>query len=131
MKKLLLALLLVPVLVIGQERADKSAVIDVTAAATDILVTRSPDQISAIYVTGFSISGDTLATVAEFKYGTGTTCGTGTISLTGAMRMCDECNITYGNGIGVIFRVPPGNDLCLTATTGAVLGIVTYSQRNP
>lgn len=103
-----------------------SAVINVAAAATTQLVALASSQI--IRVCSFVISGDTAATTATFVYGTGANCGTGTTSLTGAMRMVDEGNISLTGMNGSLFRTAASNALCLTAATGAVTGFVTYAQ---
>lgn len=103
-----------------------SAVINVSAAATTQLVALASSQI--IRVCSFVISGDTAATTATFVYGTGANCGTGTTSLTGAMRMVDEGNISLTGMNGSLFRTAASNALCLTAATGAVTGFVTYAQ---
>lgn len=83
----------------------------------------------ATYVCGFVVSADTVATTAQFRTGTGTTCGTGTLNLTGAMRMCDECNISYGGHSSVVFQAPLDTDFCLTTATGAVTGFVNFGRR--
>ena len=103
-----------------------SAVINVSAAATTQLVALASSQI--IRVCSFVISGDTAATTATFVYGTGANCGTGTTSLTGAMRMPDEGSIALSGMNGSLFRTIASNALCLTAATGAVTGFVTYAQ---
>ena len=103
-----------------------SAVINVSAAATTQLVALQSSQI--IRVCSFVISGDTAATTATFVYGTGANCGTGTTSITGAMRMVDEGNISATGMNGSLFRTIASNALCLTAATGAVTGFVTYAQ---
>jgi hypothetical protein len=103
-----------------------SAVINVSAAATTQIVALASSQV--IRVCSFVISGDTLATTATFVYGTGANCGTGTTSLTGAMRLQDEGNISATGMNGSLFRTAASNALCLTAATGAVTGFVTYAQ---
>lgn len=103
-----------------------TAVINVAAAATTQLVALSGSTV--IRVCSFAITGDTAATTATFVYGTGTNCGTGTTSITGAMRMVDEGNIVMSSGNGSLFRGLAANALCLTAATGAVTGFVTYAQ---
>lgn len=104
-----------------------SAVINVSAAATTQLVALASSQV--IRVCSFVISGDTAATTATFVYGTGANCGTGTTSITGAMRMVDEGNISLTGMNGSLFRTAASNALCLTAAaTGAVTGFVTYAQ---
>ncbi len=103
-----------------------SAVINVAAAATTQIVALASSQI--IRVCSFVISGDTLATTATFVYGTGANCGSGTTSITGAMRLPDEGSIALSGMNGSLFRTIASNALCLTAATGAVTGFVTYAQ---
>lgn len=103
-----------------------SAVINVSAGSTTQLVALASSQI--IRVCSFVITGDTAATTATFVYGTGSNCGTGTTSITGAMRMPDEGSIALSGMNGSLFRTIASNALCLTAATGAVTGFVTYAQ---
>mgnify|MGYP001584482886 CR=1 FL=1 len=47
-------------------------------------------------------------------YGTGSNCGTGTTSLTGAYPLIAQAGIAKGNGAGPVLFVPSGNALCVT-----------------
>jgi len=111
--------------VVTRGMCDTSATITVAAAAVQEIVALTSGQI--IYVCAFVISGDTLATVGQFRYGTGTTCGTGTTQLTGAMRMVDEGNIALASE-GVLFQTIASNALCIAATTGAITGFIQYKK---
>lgn len=110
-------------------QCNQSASITVSAAASAVLVAGSGLQ--NIFVCGFVVTADTLATVVQFSSGTGTTCGTGTVNRGGAMRLCDECNISFRHELP-IWQVPnPSNgsrtpDFCISATTGAVTGILIF-----
>lgn len=106
-------------------QCDTSAVINVSAAATTQLVALTTGQ--KIRVCSFVISGDTAATVATFVYGTGTNCASSPANLTGAMRIADEGNIAISSN-GVLFETIVSNALCLTATTGAVTGFLSYTK---
>lgn len=106
-------------------QCQSSAVVNVAAAATTQIVALTSGQ--TIKVCSFVLSGDTAATLATFVYGTGTNCGTGTTSLTGAMRIADEGNISASN-LAPLFQAPVSNALCLTAATGAVTGFITYTK---
>lgn len=107
---------------------DSSVSISVAAGTTTELVALQSSQV--IRVCSFVVSGDTLATTAQFRYGTGAACGTGTTNLTGAMRMPDEGSIAISaGGAGqALFRSAASNALCITTATGAVTGFVTYDQ---
>jgi hypothetical protein len=101
-----------------------SAVINVAAGATQEIVALTSSQI--IRVCSIVISADTLATTATFSYGTGTTCGTGNVALTGAMRLQDEGNISISAENGSLMRTAASNALCIAAATGAVTGFISY-----
>ena len=105
--------------------ADKSAVIDVASGATDTLVA-APDLSQEIIVTGFIMTGDTLATTGVFKSRSAASVDT---DLTGALRTPVNGPLSYGNGEGLIFKTLPGESLVLTAATGALTGVLTYTIR--
>jgi len=105
---------------------DETVAVSVSSGTTGVVVTGTPGY--ATVVCSFVLSADTIATTGTFKTGTGTTCGTGTVSLTGAMRFCDECAISHGNASGILFRVPLGSDFCLTTATGALTGFATFGR---
>jgi hypothetical protein len=65
--------------------------------------------------------------VVTYTYGTGTNCGTGTGSLTGAMTFAAGQEVNIGNGVGPVMIVPPGNDLCITIATAAAPGSLVYT----
>lgn len=130
MKRCLFALVLLLSLATGlqAQTCDKQAVISVAAGTTGVIVT-SLEVSRPIYVCGFVLTADTIATTAQFQTGTGTTCATNSVNLTGAMRLCDECNIVFGNGVGYVLTTTKGADLCLAVVTGAVTGVLTYRDR--
>lgn len=103
-----------------------TAAVDVTAAATDEIVALSGSTV--VRVCSMVLTVDTAATTAVVKYGTGTACDTGAVSLTGAMRFVDEGGMALSAGQGSLFRTAAGNALCITAATGAVTGFITYAQ---
>lgn len=102
-----------------------SAVINATAAATTQLVALSGSTV--IRVCGFTLT-ESLAGTAQFVYGTGSNCGTGTTNLTGAMALATSGVMTVSAGTGSVFRTIAANALCLTAVTGNITGFVTYAQ---
>lgn len=65
--------------------------------------------------------------VVTYTYGTGTNCGTGTTSLTGAMTFSAGQVTNMGSGGGPIMILPQGNDLCVTIATAAAPGSLVYT----
>lgn len=110
---------------ITKDMCDSSAAISVAAAAVQEIVALTAAQ--SIYVCSFVITGDTLATTGQFRYGTGTTCGSGTVNLTGAMRMPDEGGIFMAN-TGYVFKTIAANAFCISAVTGAITGFIEYTK---
>lgn len=109
-------------------QASNSVSIASNTASTFELVAASTGK--AIYVTSFNVDVNGTETV-QFKYGTGTNCGSGTTVLTGVYSLTVGTNVvTVGNGLGVVLYVPQGNALCYTTTAGTtvVAGSVSYAQ---
>jgi hypothetical protein len=113
-----------------------SVAINITSAVTTQLVAISGTK--SVYVCGGFMSINsvvTTATTAQFEYGTGSLCATGTVVLTGPIG---TGGITAGTPIPVelpsdytSFSAPSGNALCLVSagTTVAIGGFITYIQQ--
>ncbi len=128
MKRIALFILLILAFTLTAEAqtCTKAVNISVPAGTTVQLVALVTGR--TVNICGFVITGDTLATTAQFQTGTGTTCGTGTVNLTPALRLCDECSIPFGGVTGYIRRGLVSNAVCLAAVTGVVTGLLLYDQ---
>ena len=100
------------------------SVVGTVATATKII---SGISGKSIYVTAVSLI-PVATSVVTFTTGTGTNCGTGTASITGAMTFGAGQVLSLGNGYGAIFVLPSGNDLCITIATAAAPGSLSFSQ---
>lgn len=104
----------------------KSVAIAISSATT----TKMIDGIAgkSIYITawdGISSAAGTL----KFIYGTGSSCGTGTVDLTGTYTFGTATVIAKGNGAGPLLSIPNGFNLCLvSASTINVQGSISYAQ---
>jgi len=114
------------------------AIAQPAGAGLSTLLVSSPGAPLRIYVLALAVTlSDTAAEAATLKlvYGTGATCGVGTVNLTGpfansgAASSDQLINLSAAGQSGYIFVVPAGNNLCST-TTGATLvalnGYMTY-----
>ena len=112
--------------VTSQVQSDSSASINVSTAATTQVVAASSGKV--IYVTAW----DVVVAAAEnvtLEYGTGTNCGTGTTALTGPYPLAANGGLAKGSGLGVLFKVPAGNALCIvTSAATQASGSVSYAQ---
>lgn len=93
------------------------------ATATKIVTGVAGKQ---IYVTMVSLI-PVPTSVVTFTYGTGTNCGTGTTSVTGAMTFGAGQVLDIGTGNGALWVLPQGVDLCITIATAAAPGSLAYS----
>jgi hypothetical protein len=109
---------------IREYAASNSAAISTASASTVQLVALTSGQ--SIFVTSWDVmsAGTTNVTLV---YGTGTNCGTGTTSLTGAYPLIAQAGISKGIGLGAILFVPPGNALCVTNSAAIqISGSISY-----
>lgn len=97
---------------------NQSVAISATSGSTQTIITGQSGAF--VRVCAFVITADTIATTATFA-------SSGT-NLTGAMRLCDECDISVGNGTGVLFEGILGGNLTITTATGAVTGFVRFGR---
>ena len=129
MRKLLLALLLLATPAWAQQSIyvpATTAQVSVTgtvAAATKIV---SGVIGKSIYVTAVNLI-PVATSVVTFTTGTGTNCGTGTASVTGALTFTAGQTLNLGSGFGAVWVLPAGNDLCVTIATAAAPGSLAYS----
>ncbi len=107
--------------------AKSSVAINIAAAATTQLVGFVSGQTIYACNANFTYS---VAGSAQFEYGTGTNCGTGTTTLTGAMVTTANEYLPLGWG-GTIFKTAASNALCVvtTGTTPSMQGVLTYVQQ--
>lgn len=90
------------------------------------LVTKASNSRS-IYVCGYGLFSNGTANVS-LVYGTGTNCGTGTVSLTPAYRFTAQTGFVDPSPYYRGMNVPAGNDLCISSSAAvAVQGVVYYA----
>lgn len=114
---------------VAVSQANATAAINVSTATTTQLVALSSGQV--IHVTAASVVAGGTGNIT-FVYGTGTNCGTGTTSITGAYPLIANAGLSIGSGLGPVFVVPAGNALCVTTSAAVQMsGHVAYTQFTP
>ena len=85
---------------------------------------------TSIYVCGFAATAAGTSPTLQFAYGTGTTCATGTVNLTGAFAPTAGTELAT-HGAVTQFSAPSGNNLCaiVGGTSPSIQGYLTYVQR--
>lgn len=96
-----------------------------TATTTQIVALSGSTQ---IYVTGITIVAGGTGNVT-IVYGTGSACGTGTTSISGAMPLVANSGFALGSGLGPVIVLPAGRALCITTSAAVqVSGFITFTQ---
>jgi hypothetical protein len=104
----------------------KSIAVTITTATTTKLITELSNQ--SIYVTAVDIIATGTGNI-QFIAGTGATCGTGTVNITGNYALTAQVGFTKGTGNGVVWVVPPGLALCaVTSNAVGYPGSIAYAQ---
>jgi hypothetical protein len=110
----------------GIVKCDSSAQLTMSTATTTQMV--APAAGKSIYVCGFAINGGG-ATTAKLVAGTGTNCGTGTVTLTPAFSLANATTVALGGGLGYVAKAASGNALCATNSAAATANLfVAYTQ---
>lgn len=95
-----------------------SVAVTISTATTTRLVLGVAGQ--SIYVTAADIIAAGTGNI-QFVAGTGATCGTGQVNISGNYNLTAQVGFTKGTGYGVVWVVPAGLSLC--ATTSANVGM--------
>lgn len=103
-----------------------TAAVSVTAGNTTEIVALTASQVIRICSIVISTS---LAGTAQFIYGTGTNCGTGTTNISGAINLATATPLAItAAGGGSLMRSASANAFCIAAVTGNVSGFITYAK---
>lgn len=131
MKKLLLIL----ALILSPSLAPAQSVIPLTQASIPITISTATTTRLVIGVTSKSIYVTAVDIIAggtgdiQFIAGTGSTCGTSTVNISGDYNLTAQVGFTKGSGVGVLWVIPAGYSLC--AVTGQSVGMpgsLSYAQ---
>lgn len=102
-----------------------SAPIAGTTASASVLIAGVPGQ--RIYVTSVDLV-PVPTSVVTFTAGGGSACGTNTASVTGPLVFSAGQVYSKGNGAGAVWVLGLGLNLCLTISTAAAPGSISFSQ---
>lgn len=96
-----------------------------TVASAAVLISGIVGQ--RIYVTSVDLV-PVATSVVTFTQGTGSTCSGGTASnVTGVLTFSAGQTYSKGSGNGAVWALGLGNNLCLTISTAAAPGSISYS----
>jgi hypothetical protein len=101
--------------------------VSITSATTTQLIALSSGKV--VYVCGLRATVGGTSPTLQFEYGTGTNCGNGTTTVTGAITpvLNDLINLS---GEGTQFYTPAGNAVCLVSGgTPTIKGYLQYVQQ--
>lgn len=106
-----------------------SVAVNIASATTTQLV--APLTGAKITVCGFAVSLTGTTPTMQLEYGTGGTCGTGTVVLTGAYAPLTGSVISYGIGGSSLKSSAASAGLCLISggTAPSIQGVLTYVQQ--
>lgn len=96
-----------------------------TAAARTKIVTGINGK--SIYVTAVQLVPVATSAVT-FSTGTGTNCASNTATLTGVLTFATGETLSFGSGLGAVWVLPSGFDLCITISTAVAPGSLAYAQ---
>jgi hypothetical protein len=107
-------------------QATTSAPINISTATTTTLVPLISGDL--IYVTSWDVISAGTGNIT-LEYGTGSNCGTGTTTLTGAYNLAAQAGISKGDGLGAVYIIPASNALCaVTSAAVQYSGSVSFTQ---
>lgn len=105
-------------------QADSSIRINIASATTTQLVALTSGK--SIYITNFNVIAGGTGNIT-LEYGTGSSCATGTTTLTGAYPLIAQAGISNGVGLGPVLIVPASNALCAVTSAGVQMsGSLSY-----
>lgn len=101
--------------------------INISTATTTRIIVGTPNKKTYINYGYLHAAGTDSIT---FEYGTGSSCGTGTTTIGGAIALSSsDPGFSAGNGTGSVLTIPAGQDLCLLTTQAIqVSGWLQYVQ---
>lgn len=114
----------------GEMYCSQQAQYDASTNGATRIFTANATNARQVFICGYILNVGATATNVQLRYGTGTTCGTGTVNLTPlwvlpiAGQIFDEQGVYHG------MLVPAGNDLCIFTSAGnAVQAQVFYTYQ--
>lgn len=133
MKKLGAAILLYFGLVLAAP-AQQSVFVPATMASIAITISTATITLLVTGVTGKSIYVTAVDIIAagtgniQFIAGTGATCGSNTVNVTGNYNLTAQVGFTKAAGNGVVWVIPQGASLCATTSAGVGMpGSLSYA----
>lgn len=115
--------------------AQQAVIVPATMASVPITISTATTTRLVLGVTGQSIYVTAVDIIAggtgsiQFVAGTGSTCGTGTVNISGNYALVAQTGFTKAAGNGVVWVIPSGFSLCVTTSANVGMpGSLSYAQ---
>lgn len=105
--------------ILGVPNSTLTTDINDSTSGTTLLVSGVASQ--NIYITHITVMAAGTVNVS-LSYGTGSNCATGVTTLVGPMPLIAQTGWGPGTGLGAVYVVPAGKDLCLTTDQSVQVG---------
>lgn len=106
----------------GGVQCNRKVIYDASTSGSTVLLTASNRNIE---LCGFDFfAGGTVN--LKLVYGTGSTCGTGTVNITPAFQFTAQTGLVDPSSVSRGLFVPAGNDLCINASSGVAAQAIVY-----
>lgn len=134
MNKIILCVILAFLATIGIASAQQAVVVPATMASVPITITTATTtrlvvgiSNKSIYVTAVDVIAAGTGNI-QFIAGTGATCGTGTVNISGNYNLTAQVGFTKAAGNGVVWVVPQNFSLCVvTSANVGMPGSLSYA----
>lgn len=128
MNKVIFSVICLFLATVGIASAQQSVSVPATTASTPIAITTATTTRLVTGITGKRVYVTAVDVISagtgniQFISGTGATCGTGTVNVTGTYTLTAQVGFTKGTGNGAVWALASGLSLCAVTSAAVVMG---------